>query len=70
MDVAFRAEQVWSNRQAPLRAALARFDREGIDSLLAAAARADRVAKGVVRGDPWVEIERLVARIAGLALAA
>ena len=70
MDVAFRAEQVWSNRQAPLRAALARFDREGINSLLAAAARADRVAKGVVRGDSWVEIERLVARIAGLALAA
>jgi DNA polymerase-3 subunit delta len=70
LDAAFRAEQVWSIRQAPLRAALARFDRAGIDSLLMAAARADRVAKGSLRGDGWSEIERLAARIAGLALAA
>jgi DNA polymerase-3 subunit delta len=69
-DEAFRAEQVWSNRQGPLRAALARLDRGSIDSLLIAAARADRVAKGILRGDVWVEIERLVARIAGLKLAA
>jgi len=70
LDGAFRAEQVWSNRQAPLRAAIGRLDRKSIDSLLLAAARADRVAKGSLRGDAWVEIERLAARIAGLALAA
>jgi DNA polymerase-3 subunit delta len=70
LDDAFRAEQVWSNRQAPLRAAIGRLDRKAIDSLLVAAARADRVAKGSLRGDAWVEIERLAARIAGLALAA
>jgi DNA polymerase-3 subunit delta len=70
VDGALRAENVWSNRQGPLRAALGRFDRQGIDSLLLAAARADRVAKGSLRGDAWVEIERLVARIAGLKLAA
>jgi DNA polymerase III subunit delta len=70
LDDAFRAEQVWSNRQGPLRAALDRFDRPGIDALVVAAARADRVAKGSLRGDAWVEIERLVARIAGLKLAA
>jgi DNA polymerase-3 subunit delta len=70
LDGAFRAEQVWSNRQAPLRAALSRLDRRSIDSLIVAAARADRVAKGSLRGDAWVEIERLAARIAGLALAA
>lgn len=70
VDGAFRIEQVWSNRQGPLRAALGRFDRPGIDSLLVAAARADRVAKGSLRGDAWVEIEGLVARIAGLKLAA
>ncbi len=70
VDGAFRVEQVWSNRQGPLRAALGRFDRPGIDSLLVAAARADRVAKGSLRGDAWVEIEGLVARIAGLKLAA
>jgi DNA polymerase-3 subunit delta len=70
LEGAFRAEQVWSNRQAPLRAAIGRLDRKSIDSLLVAAARADRVAKGSLRGDAWVEIERLAARIAGLALAA
>jgi DNA polymerase-3 subunit delta len=70
LDGAFRAEQVWSNRQAPLRAAIGRLDRKAIDSLLVAAARADRVAKGSLRGDAWVEIERLVARIAGVPLAA
>jgi DNA polymerase-3 subunit delta len=70
LDDAFRAEQVWSNRQGPLRAALGRLDRKGIDSLVTAAARADRVAKGSLRGDAWVEIERLAARIAGVALAA
>ena len=70
VDGAFRAEQVWSNRQGPLRAALGRFERRAIDALLVAAARADRVAKGSLRGEAWVEIEGLVARIAGLKLAA
>jgi DNA polymerase III subunit delta len=70
LDDAFRAEQVWSNRQGPLRAALGRLDRRGIDALIVAAARADRVAKGSLHGDAWVEIERLAARIAGLKLAA
>jgi DNA polymerase III subunit delta len=70
LEDAFRAEQVWSNRQGPLRAALKRLDRGRIDSLLVAAARADRVAKGSLRGDAWVEIEGLIARIAGLRLAA
>lgn len=69
-DNAFRAEQVWSNRQGPLSAALKRLDRKSIDALLMAAARADRVAKGSLRGEAWVEIERLAARIAGLKLAA
>jgi DNA polymerase-3 subunit delta len=70
LEDAFRAEQVWSNRQGPIRAALARHDRPRIDTLIAAAARADRIAKGSLRGDAWVEIEGLVARIAGVRLAA
>ncbi|MFO1408216.1 MAG: DNA polymerase III subunit delta [Steroidobacteraceae bacterium] len=70
LDAAFRAEQVWSNRQGPIRAALGRFDRPALDALLAAAARADRVAKGSLRGDAWTELERLTARIAGVPLAA
>lgn len=70
LDGIFRAEQVWGSRQGPLRAALHRLRREDIDRLLAAAARADRVAKGSLRGDAWVEITGLVARIAGVPLAA
>lgn len=70
LDGVFRAEQVWGSRQGPLRAALRRLRREDVDRLLAAAACADRVAKGSLRGDAWVEITGLVARIAGVPLAA
>ena len=70
IDGIFRAEQVWGSRQGPLRVALRRLRREDIDQLIGAAARADRVAKGSLRGDAWVEITGLVARIAGVPLAA
>ena len=70
LEDAFRAEQVWSNRQGPLRAALTRLTRPQIDALLTTAARVDRVAKGGLRGDAWVALESLVARIAGVGLAA
>ena len=70
LDGIFRAEQVWGSRQGPIRVALQRLRRADIDSLLIAAARADRVAKGSLRGEPWVEITGLVARIAGVKLAA
>jgi DNA polymerase-3 subunit delta len=66
----FRSEQIWSNRQAPLKAALRRLSRADIESLLLAAAAADRMAKGSLRGDAWVALEALVARIAGVRLAA
>ena len=70
LDGVFRAEQVWSNRQGPLRVAMQRCSARGHRGLLRAAARADRVAKGSLRGDAWVEIAGLVARIAGVPLAA
>ena len=70
LDDAMRAEQIWSNRQGPIKAALSRHDRGQIDALIVAAARADRIAKGGLQGDTWVEIEGLVARIAGVRLAA
>jgi DNA polymerase-3 subunit delta len=70
LDAVFRAEQVWGSRQGPLRTAVRRLRRNEIDSLIAAAARADRVAKGSLRGDAWVELTGLVARIAGVPLAA
>ena len=70
LDGIFRAEQVWGSRQGPLRLAVERLGRADVDALLAAAARADRIAKGSLRGDAWVEITGLVARIAGVPLAA
>lgn len=70
LDDIFRAEQIWSKRQGPIRLALKRITRPEIESLLVAAAAADRMAKGSLRGDAWVALEALVARIAGLRLAA
>jgi len=70
LDAIFREEKVWSARQPPLRAAIRRLAREEIEALLSVAATVDRVAKGSMRGDPWVALESLVARIAGVRLAA
>jgi DNA polymerase III delta subunit len=70
LDAVLRAENIWTSRQAPLRAALRRLSRADIDSLLVAAAAADRMAKGSLGGDAWVALEAIVARIAGLRLAA
>jgi DNA polymerase-3 subunit delta len=70
LDDIFRSEHIWSNRQGPLRAALRRLQRPEIEALLVAAAAADRIAKGSLRGDVWVALEALVARIAGVRLAA
>lgn len=66
----FRAEGVWGSRQAPLRAAVPRLRRADVEALLVTAARADRMAKGSLRGDAWVEITGLVARISGVPLVA
>jgi DNA polymerase-3 subunit delta len=70
VDEALRAERVWASRQPALRAALARLSRPAIDALIVAAGRADRMAKGALDGDPWLALEALVARIAGVRLAA
>jgi DNA polymerase III subunit delta len=70
LDEALRAERVWASRQPALRAAVPRLPRAEIDALLMAAASVDRMAKGAQRGDPWMALEALVARIAGVRLAA
>jgi DNA polymerase-3 subunit delta len=70
LDDACRSANVWSARRPPLQVAMQRLASPQIDSLILQAARADRVAKGSLRGEPWVEIERLVARVAGVPLAA
>ena len=69
-DDACRNANVWSNRKVNVQAGMRRLNPRSVESLLLSAARADRVAKGAEYGDEWVEIERLVARIAGVPLAA
>jgi DNA polymerase III subunit delta len=70
LDGVFRSEGIWSNRQGPLRVALQRVRRRDIESLLGTAARADRIAKGSLPGEAWVELSGLIARMAGVALVA
>ena len=70
VDEALRAERVWSSRHPAMRTALARLSRPAIDALIVAAGRTDRMAKRALEGDPWLALESLVARIAGVRLAA
>ena len=70
LDDALQSAGVWYSRRLPVRAAAQRMTPPQVDGLLMAAARADRMAKGSLRGDAWVELERLVARMAGVPLAA
>ena len=55
----------WSQAATPSERALARLDALPLPALLAAAARADRVVKGVSPGDPWTELAGLAATLAG-----
>jgi DNA polymerase III delta subunit len=50
--------------------ALGRMDRPTLRNLILDAERIDRTIKGVVKGDPWLELERLVSRLAGVKVAA
>lgn len=56
----------WSQAGTPSERALARLDALSLPALLAAAARADRVVKGVASGDPWTELTGLTAALAGV----
>ncbi|AMN46638.1 DNA polymerase III subunit delta [Steroidobacter denitrificans] len=69
-EAAMNAVFVWRPRQAAMKHALGRLRPATIRLLLQEAERADRAIKGVLRTDPWVEFERLVARLAGVDLAA
>jgi DNA polymerase-3 subunit delta len=70
LDAIFRDEKIWARRQSAIKSALPRFTRDEIESLLQSAAATDRIAKGAGSGDPWIALEALVARIAGVRLAA
>lgn len=69
-EAAMAALAVWRPRQGAMKQALARLGPARMRQLLLQAERADLSIKGVLRCDPWVEFERLVARLAGVELAA
>ena len=68
-DSAMNAIYVWRPRQPAMKQALARLRPSMTRRLIMDAERVDRSIKGVLRNDPWVELEALVARFAGVPLA-
>ena len=60
---------VWRPRQAAMGQALSRTNGHMLRNLLLDAERVDRTIKGVEKGDPWLALERLVARLAGVKVA-
>lgn len=69
VDSAMNAAYVWRPRQPAMKMALARLKPGAVKGLLLDAERVDRSIKGVLRNDPWIEMEGLVARFCGVRLA-
>jgi len=67
-DSAMNAVGVWRPRQGAMRHALLRLKAEELRGLIEDAANADRAIKGALRRDPWLELEALVGRFAGVPL--
>ena len=68
-DAAMNAEYVWRPRQPAMAQALSRLPVAAIHRLLVDAANVDRAIKGVRKwSDPWLELQALVARLAGVKL--
>lgn len=61
---------VWRPRQSAMAQALGRMNPHTLRNLILDAERVDRAIKGVVKANPWLELERLVARLAGVKVAA
>ena len=64
LAAAFRAERIWPAREGLYRKVLARADAAHWERCLAEAAIIDRLSKGRGSGDPWLQLERLIAAIA------
>ncbi|MBC7984770.1 MAG: DNA polymerase III subunit delta [Candidatus Obscuribacterales bacterium] len=67
-DAAMNAEYVWRPRQAAMKQALTRVKALAIEQLIVDAANVDKAIKGVRRVDAWLELQALVARLAGVKL--
>lgn len=64
-DSAMNAIWVWRARQPAMKLALARLKRPQVRTMLLTAERVDRSIKGQLDADPWLELEALVANLAG-----
>ena len=67
-DGASNAIYVWRPRQTAMKQALSRLRPSTVRGLILDAERIDRSIKGAANFDPWVELEGLVARMAGVKL--
>jgi DNA polymerase-3 subunit delta len=67
-ESAMNSIYVWRPRQAAMKQALSRLSAGAVRGLLLDAERVDRSIKGALRCDPWIELEGLVARMAGVKL--
>lgn len=67
-EAAMNSIYVWRPRQAAMKQALSRLRPALTRALILDAERVDRAIKGVLQSDPWVELEALVARLAGVSL--
>lgn len=67
-DAAMNAIYVWRPRQAAMKQALSRLRPGAVRQLILDAERIDRSIKGVAATDPWVELEGMIARMAGVKL--
>jgi len=64
LGAAMRSERIWPAREGMYRKALARADSSHWEACLAEAALIDRLSKGRGSGDPWLQLERLIAAMA------
>lgn len=65
LDTLLRDAKVWGPRQAAVKRAVQRLSTKVLDDALHCAARIDRLAKGIGRGDVWDEFLRLGLLVAG-----
>ena len=59
----FRKFNVWSTRQGPMKAAIARLSEHQLDDSFRSLALIDRQSKGRAAGDPWQTLDRLLWRL-------
>ena len=58
--------RVWKNREGLVMRCLDRHDLKAIRKIASSAGRVDRMVKGVLPGDPWLELETMVLELAGM----